>query len=298
AFHTYAKYHFVYRGLGYEFSIPYNTAAYNDAKYQMPFRQRLREQDYYANKGKLEGYHLMTLVPRNVKTEYYSALINDPAQELSYLYTLNTTRKIRDTQHLDSDEYAELIASFVQQTFPYHYDEDIWVTKYPIELIAETRGDCDDKSLLLAALLMREGYGVALIEFPDASHLMVGILGDGRSNEYNGYLGIETTAPSYIGFDHAKNAWFICYVYTAGASSTCDFTSGALYTNYDVMKLSDGNKFTHGNEIKLIWDKIALLKGYEDSIAYFNDLQFTYTNSDNRHLVFEYLSRTGRFKES
>ena len=298
SFYTWARYHYEYRGLGYEVHVPYNTAAYNDAKYTLPFRQRLREQDYYVNAGKLEGYHFSTLVPRSVKIRYYDAIINDPAQELSYQYILNATRKIRDAHRLDDDEYAELISSFVQEAFPYRSDPDIWVTKYPIELIAEGQGDCDDKSLLLAGLLQREGYGVALIEFPDAAHLMVGILGDGRSNEYHGYLGIETTAASYIGFDHSKNAWYICYVYSGGQSSTCDFYSGTLYSNYEVLPMNDGKKFTHGNEIKLIWDKISLFRGYEDSITYFNDLQFTYTNADNRHMVFEYLTRTGRFKES
>ncbi|MDD1653995.1 MAG: hypothetical protein LUQ64_05560 [Methanomicrobiales archaeon] len=298
SFYTWARYHYEYRGLGYEVHVPYNTAAYNDAKYTLPFRQRLREQDYYVNAGKLEGYHFFTLVPRSVKIRYYDAIINDPAQELSYQYILNATRKIRDAHRLDDDEYAELISSFVQEAFPYRSDPDIWVTKYPIELIAEGQGDCDDKSLLLAGLLQREGYGVALIEFPDAAHLMVGILGDGRSNEYHGYLGIETTAASYIGFDHSKNAWYICYVYSGGQSSTCDFYSGTLYSNYEVLPMNDGEKFTHGNEIKLIWDKISLFRGYEDSITYFNDLQFTYTNADNRHMVFEYLTRTGRFKES
>lgn len=73
--------------------------------------QRLKD----INENKL-GNYTYGGVGKTVSLEdqatYYKAIINDPAQEASYSYILNTLRKVRDQNHLDDNEYAELISLF------------------------------------------------------------------------------------------------------------------------------------------------------------------------------------------
>ncbi len=66
-------------------------------------------------------------------------------------------------QNLSDDEYLELIAVYVQ-SLRYETQEQN-PAKFPIETVVDRAGDCDDKSLLFAGLLSREGYPVALLLF-------------------------------------------------------------------------------------------------------------------------------------
>ena len=77
---------------------------------------------------------------------------------------------------LDDDEYLELMAVAVQ-SLPYDTDGTLTAPKFPIETYVDGRGDCDDKSLLLAALLAREGYSVALFYFKPEAHMALGVKG-------------------------------------------------------------------------------------------------------------------------
>jgi hypothetical protein len=279
AYFTWINYAFEYRSLGYPVSIPYNKGAFALAEFNYTRANEQLKKD--SRENKIGNYTYGSTVPLEDRISYYSAIINDPAQEPTYNYLLHHLREIRTKQKLDDNEYAELIARFVQRSIPYYTDEDDWVVKYPIQTIAKKAGDCDDKSLLLAGLLSREGYGVALIEFPDAGHLIVGILGDHETTEYDGYLGIEPTVESYIGFYHTKAAFL--------------FTTDAYYADFKVLKISDGKAFTAGNELKFIWDKWSLFKGYTDTTEYVHDDMFVSTNIDNRHMVYQYLTKTGMF---
>lgn len=256
--------------------------------------QRLKD----INENKL-GNYTYGGVGKTVSLEdqatYYKAIINDPAQEASYSYILNTLRKVRDQNHLDDNEYAELISLFVQRTVPYSSDPNRLIVKYPIETLGDKGGDCDDKSLLLAGLLSREGYGTSLIWFPSAipQHMIVGILGDHQALEYDGYLGIETTVDSYLGFYHTKDA----FIFTTG-----NFPE--FMADFKVVKISDGKPFTAGKELGFIWDKWALFKGecqgpsceWASETQYYNDVSYIQTNIDDRHMVYQYLTKTGNFK--
>jgi hypothetical protein len=216
-------------------------------------------------------------------------MINDPAQDASYNYIIHYLREIRDKNHLDDNEYAELISRFVQRAFPYIDDPDRWIHKYPIETIGDQGGNSGDKSLLLAGLLSREGYGTALIWFPSGNHMIAGVLGDHQALEYDGYLGIETTVDSYLGFYHTKDS----FIFTTGKAP-------AFMADFKVIKVSDGKPFTAGKELNFIWDQWALFKGFSGTdqytvSQYFNDVMFIETNIDTRHMVYEYLTKTGRF---
>jgi hypothetical protein len=133
---------------------------------------------------------------------YYRAFVNDSCQEPFYTDLLAALREIRDHQGLDDDRYLELIAAFVQ-SIPYRTDASIVEPKFPIETYVDTEGDCDDKSLLLAGLLAREGYGVALLYFGNESHMAVGVRSAGCPYRNTTYTYIEATNTSYVGIPPA-----------------------------------------------------------------------------------------------
>jgi len=131
-------------------------------------------------------------------TGYYRAFIDDPHQEALYGKLLHSFSDLRDKKDLDSDRYAELITAFVQ-AIPYENHPNGTPPKFPVETVVEGTGDCDDKSLLLAALLSRAGYDVALLDFVNDSHMAVGIAGDNNTFGSTGYIYIETTDVGFIG---------------------------------------------------------------------------------------------------
>ena len=131
-----------------------------------------------------------------MKTTYLS-MIDDPNQEQFYTDLISDTRSIKDTQHLTDDEYFELMTVFVQSIRYETISES--PPKFPVETYVDKSGDCDDKSLLLAGLLSREGYNVSLLSFVPESHMAVGVVCPGGEYKQTGYAFVETTNLSFDG---------------------------------------------------------------------------------------------------
>lgn len=127
---------------------------------------------------------------------YYGSFMADPQQDALYTDLLGEFEKIRAGSDLDDDEYVELLTAFVQ-SLP--YASDYAQPRYPVETVVDGRGDCDDRSLLLAALLDRAGYGVALFYFGEANHVAVGVASPDATFGDSGYAIIETTEKSLVG---------------------------------------------------------------------------------------------------
>lgn len=95
-------------------------------------------------------------------------------------------------------ETLEMVTAFVQQL---EYVREVGeYPKFPIETLAEKGGDCEDTSLLLAALLRTMGYDAILVNPP--GHMSVALACsdcEGRSYHRNGrkYYYIETTGPGF-----------------------------------------------------------------------------------------------------
>lgn len=129
---------------------------------------------------------------------YYLAFLNDPNQEEFYRELTGAFGDIRATDSLDDDEYLELMAVAVQ-SLPYVIDGTLTAPKFPIETYVDGKGDCDDKSLLLAGLLAREGYTVALLSFRPENHMAVGVKGYSCDYRDTGYGYLETTNLTLVG---------------------------------------------------------------------------------------------------
>ncbi len=127
----------------------------------------------------------------------YRSMVNDPAQAELYENLIAEFRKIRDGENLSDDEYLELITTYVQSLRYETIEEN--PAKFPVETVAERSGDCDDRSLLLAGLLSREGYQVALLEFVPEAHMAVGAGSSDYLYGKTNYTYIETTNLSFVG---------------------------------------------------------------------------------------------------
>lgn len=130
-------------------------------------------------------------------TERYRAMVMDPQQDQIFSDLLEELHKIRHLKDLSEDEFLELIVVYVQ-SFRYESLEQNPV-KFPVETIVDAAGDCDDRSLLLAGLLAREGYSVALLSFGPEAHMATGVSSSDYFYKKSGYSFIETTNYSFVG---------------------------------------------------------------------------------------------------
>lgn len=130
--------------------------------------------------------------------DYFPAFITEEHQVPFYDALVAAFRGVRDQRGLDTDRYAELMTAYVQ-SITYQIDPQDLSPKFPVETFVESAGDCDDKTLLLAALLSREGYDVAVLMFEPEQHVALGIRSADSGYRDTGYAFVETTAPGYIG---------------------------------------------------------------------------------------------------
>jgi hypothetical protein len=173
-------------------------------------------------------------------TDIYQSMVNDPAQEGMYDAITREFKQIKNDKNLSDDEYLELITTFVQ-SLRYETLTDN-PAKFPVETVVEGSGDCDDKSLLLAGLLSRESYRVALMSFGPEQHMAVGVAANDYFYKNTTYTYIETTNFSFVGIptDTLKG----------------DLT---LQSNPIVIPIGNGTKlYTSGNETRSINNALIL----------------------------------------
>jgi hypothetical protein len=101
----------------------------------------------------------------------------------------------------DSDDQVRIAVSLVQQ-IPYDQemlDQGTLEIRYPYQTLLDNKGVCCEKSVLLAYILHKLGYGVALFDFENEKHTAVGIRVTPEYEYKNtGYAFIETTTPLII----------------------------------------------------------------------------------------------------
>jgi hypothetical protein len=148
--------------------------------------KRAREFEFgptFARRGAWRGRYVAEVV----KLESRSRFTDGFAREL---------RRQRERLRLSSDEYAELIVASVQ-TIP--YGRVGGELKMPVEVIASGSGICTEKTVLLAALLLHEGYRTAVWSLDSHRHVGAGLATAGRGYRGSGYAFVEVTEPAFIG---------------------------------------------------------------------------------------------------
>jgi len=92
-------------------------------------------------------------------------------------------------------ELDESAASYAEGTLPryaIHTKDSAEYPKYPVEMLVDGRGDCEDAAILMAGLLDALGYDTVLLRYSD--HMALGI----RMNEFNPYYARYT--PRYFAY--------------------------------------------------------------------------------------------------
>jgi hypothetical protein len=116
---------------------------------------------YYQGRDRFELEDFATYVFDRYDDLYVDML----AVELKKLYTPS-----------DEEDEVNYVASFVQallyveddpENLPFDYP------RFPVEMVEDKQGDCEDKAILTASLLDRLGYTVSLLRLPN--HMAVGV---------------------------------------------------------------------------------------------------------------------------
>jgi hypothetical protein len=149
--------------------------------------QRVRSIDtgpIFISEGKLREDYILRLV----EAQSRSAFIDRMSTEL---------RAVRSARGLDDDRYLELLVRAVQ-SIPFGSDDGRM--RLPAEVVASGFGLCSEKSFLLAALMVHEGYDTAFWVLESQNHVAPGVAVDSPLDfRGSGYAFIETTRIAYIG---------------------------------------------------------------------------------------------------
>lgn len=167
---------FDFRGESVHLDVPFSRDALRDER-------ALDFSPSFEKRGSWRGRYLTAVVSREASTRFMNGLAD-------------SLRKQRNQMGLDDDTYLELIVMAVQ-SIPYGTVGE--PLKTPLEVVATGSGVCTEKSLLLASLLMHEGYSAGVWSLYGHSHVGVAVRTDGRGFRGSGYLFVETTKPSYVG---------------------------------------------------------------------------------------------------
>jgi hypothetical protein len=162
------------------------------------------------------------------------------------------------TNTLDIVESVNYIASFVQD-IRYATDDDIDPTcteypRFPVELLTDGQGDCEDKAILAASILDKIGYEVALIRLPN--HMAVGVHLSEDATAFDYYI------DEYYYLETTRNRWIVGkvpddYVGLTNASAYAISTRPVLLHTWDDATrytTSDGSDYVR---IKIIIENIG-----------------------------------------
>lgn len=146
--------------------------------------------------------------PRELNPHEFDTYVTVSIPEIEAL--ADQLRQLAQAQHYSAYDQLCNTVAFVQQTICYTDDLSpqtgklIEYPKYPLETLVEKKGDCEDQSILAAALLTALDYKVALLILP--VHVALGVAGfDDKPGSRVihpatgvSYLYSETTAPNWL----------------------------------------------------------------------------------------------------
>jgi predicted transglutaminase-like cysteine proteinase len=139
--------------------------------------------------------------PRPTSISSYVDMAIDPDDDVFIDSVIQALDTVALQYHLNETQELNLVIALVQ-SMPYTEDSATTIAdeypRYPVETIFERGGDCEDTSILVAALLDAMGYDVALLHLVDTQHMAVGVAIPGASGQYYEYGGkqyfyLETT---------------------------------------------------------------------------------------------------------
>ncbi len=142
---------------------------------------------------------------RPLSFAFYADMAKDPEDDLYIDMMVQWINSAALEKRFTEVQKLNFVIAFVQ-SLPYTVDVETTpydeYPRYPIETLFDRGGDCEDSSILVAALLDRMGYDVALLHLENAEHMAVGISITGNYGSYyeydsKKYFYLETTGEGW-----------------------------------------------------------------------------------------------------
>ncbi|MFH1100941.1 MAG: hypothetical protein V1726_02750 [Methanobacteriota archaeon] len=135
--------------------------------------------------------------------EDYAAYVFDPYDDDSLAVVAGQLVQELGT-YSEESEQVNAIASFVQ-SMDYVIDDinnaSYEYPRYPVEMVYDQQGDCEDKAILLSSLLHTLGYNVSLLRLPN--HMAVGVHLENELQEYSYFIS------QYYYLESTRTQWMV-----------------------------------------------------------------------------------------
>ena len=155
-----------------------------------------------------EMYRYYRGLGRYYAVDEYQNYINDANNKAIAAEIVQAIRNTSNNNAYSDAATVREIAKFVQDTIEYQYDFDTTgeeeYPRYPIETLYERQGDCEDTSILMAALLKELGYEVGFLHLP--GHLAVVLR---TADNYSGGDYYEIDGHRYLYIESTGSGWNI-----------------------------------------------------------------------------------------
>lgn len=198
---------------------------YKDSEHNLSISIPLTKYLYYKEKPRPSWLNYNNRHPYHYFAEYAPMALDagDDAVIEAVAAYLNEAAAVED---FDEVRKVELALVFVQ-SFTYIGDNVTTAAdeypRYPVETLVDREGDCEDTSILLAAVLDEMGYDVAMLLFEEFDHIGLGISMPelemyGNSWIYEGrrYWYLDTAGQRSIGWCPEPYDVTSAYVYPVG----------------------------------------------------------------------------------
>ena len=119
------------------------------------------------------SYRFFRMLPRTLDYADYGVYASDMRDDVDLSGLVAAIEQLAYTAGLDAWERLNLIISFAQ-AIPYVTEEGEY-PRYPLETLIEMEADCEDASILAAALLQQMGFDTILLAFLEEHHMAVGV---------------------------------------------------------------------------------------------------------------------------
>ncbi len=156
-------------------------------------------------------------------------------------------RQVKGERGLDGDEHLELLVRAVQSL---RYDTVERRVRLPVEVVESGFGVCSEKALLLAALMVHEGYQTAMWVFDSQNHVALGVGSDAAESRDSGYAFIETTRNAYVG------EYDVAYL-----------ASGPVSRRPHFIELGGSRRFQAGAQVEYILRELSAAKQRSDALG-------------------------------
>lgn len=185
-------------------------------------------------RGSLRAHY----VAHVVRSQSKSAFVDSLSRQLSL---------VRRERGLDDDEYLELLVRAVQSLRHATVEQRV---RLPVEVVSSGFGVCSEKALLLASLMVHEGYETGMWVFDSQNHVALGVRSDTAQFGDSGYAFIETTRSAFVGeYDVAYRA------------------AGPVSLPPQFIALGGERRYEAGAEVEYILRRLSAARQQENSLG-------------------------------